>query len=145
MNIAKLLCTVAAGTKLYSTIFGYVTFKEVTYTGFIIVICKDGNKVSFLSNGAYTANGEICLFPSKENRDWNTFSTKLHEFKPFDKVLVRNKDSEIWKADLFSHYVPIPTAPYACVTDCYRYCIPYVGNDYLVGTSNNPYIVRMKS
>ena len=35
------------------------------------------------------------------------------EFKPFDKVVVRNSESNIWKADFFSHI------------NNNKYCVPY--------------------
>lgn len=58
------------------------------------------------------------------------------EFKTFDKVLVRNNDQQIWKAAFFSHcdtsrdshnYVTIPGF-------AYNWCIPYEGNEHLLGT-----------
>lgn len=60
--------------------------------------------------------------------------------KPFDKVLVRNNDQQIWKAAFFSHcdtsrdshnYVTIPGF-------AYNWCIPYEGNEHLLGTTD-PY------
>lgn len=30
-----------------------------------------------------------------------SFTHKKHEFKPFDKVLVRDNDTEQWRADFF--------------------------------------------
>lgn len=59
-------------------------------------------------------------------------------FKPFDKVLRRNSNIKIWTCDLFSHMAFNGEYPYACITGYYKYCIPYEGNEELVGTSNNP-------
>ena len=60
-------------------------------------------------------------------------------FKPFDKVLVRcNKDS-VWRCELFSHYNTFnKQLPYVCLSSVYKYCIPYEGNQLLLGTTNNP-------
>lgn len=60
-------------------------------------------------------------------------------FKPFDKVLVRcNKDS-VWRCELFSHYNTFnKQCPYVCLSSVYKYCIPYEGNQHLLGTTNNP-------
>lgn len=56
-------------------------------------------------------------------------------FKPFDKVLVRDNEDEVWKADYFSHYEEgDKIAPYVCVGSYYRFCIPYEGGEYLLGT-----------
>ena len=60
------------------------------------------------------------------------------EFKPFDRVITRNDDDDIWTANIFSHmdshgeYVTI-----GCVGG-YTYCIPYNEDTAkLIGTTNN--------
>lgn len=56
-------------------------------------------------------------------------------FKPFDKVLVRDDGTQEWCANYFSHYrVYDKDYPYACIDSYYRYCIPYEGNEHLLGT-----------
>ena len=56
-------------------------------------------------------------------------------FKPFDKVLVRDDEEDVWKADYFSHYEEDDKiAPYVCVGSYYKLCIPYEGNEHLLGT-----------
>ena len=76
------------------------------------------------------------LFPSKDNRDWSTFKVpkKEYEFNPFDKVLVRNTEKEIWSAALFSH----KEENQICTTNnvAWEYCIPFKGNEHLLGTNN---------
>lgn len=62
------------------------------------------------------------------------------EFKPFDKVLARddNPNSE-WFATTFSHYCKHNTDyPYCVSRGWFRFCIPYEGNEHLLGTTNNP-------
>ena len=60
------------------------------------------------------------------------------EFKPFDKVLMRNEDNQTWRACLFSHYRKDLYSPYICVgCSAYKQCIPYEGNEYLLGTTDN--------
>lgn len=44
-------------------------------------------------------------------------------FKPFDKVLVRDYDNEVWRANLFSNYTS--DCYYGCVCGAYNQCIPY--------------------
>lgn len=56
--------------------------------------------------------------------------------KPFDKVLVRDSKSSEWRANLFSH--KNVNEPYCCVYASWNYCIPYEGNEHLLGTKNNP-------
>lgn len=60
------------------------------------------------------------------------------EFKPFDKVLVRDLDTEFWKADIYLGYMKNNSCPYRCTKANYGRCIPYEGNEYLLGTTDNP-------
>lgn len=63
------------------------------------------------------------------------------EFKPFDKVLVRDDNSEKWTPDIFRYYDDDNGDyhyPYRCCANDYRQCIPYTGNEHLLGTTNNP-------
>lgn len=64
------------------------------------------------------------------------------QFKPFDKVLVRNFDHKKWCATFFSHYEYVGNHVkywYCCIDGvCYTQCIPYEGNEYLVGTTYVP-------
>lgn len=55
--------------------------------------------------------------------------------KPFDKVLVRDSKSSKWRANLFSH--KNIDEPYYCVYASWNYCIPYEGNEHLLGTTKN--------
>lgn len=60
-------------------------------------------------------------------------------FKPFDKVLVRCNEDSMWRCELFSHYNTFnKQCPYVCLSSVYKYCIPYEGNQHLLGTTNNP-------
>lgn len=57
-------------------------------------------------------------------------------FKPFDKVLARDDDKHIWRANYFSHYSNDYDYPYCCINGFYRYCIPYNEHTaHLLGTS----------
>lgn len=59
------------------------------------------------------------------------------EFKPFDKVLGRNEKDDVWEADLFSHYRKESQYPFRCIGFSRKYCIPYEGNEHLLGTTDN--------
>lgn len=61
---------------------------------------------------------------------------KEYEFKPFDKVLVSDdyKDS-IWSCDFFSH--KNEDGLYVCIGHIWENCIPYEGNEHLLGTTEN--------
>lgn len=60
-------------------------------------------------------------------------------FKPFDKVLARCNEDSVWRCELFSHYNTFnKQCHYVCLSSVYKYCIPYEGNQHLLGTTNNP-------
>lgn len=58
------------------------------------------------------------------------------QFKPFEKVLVRDSYDDMWRASFFSH---IKEDDGRYVTTCFtwRFCIPYEGNEHLLGTTDN--------
>lgn len=60
------------------------------------------------------------------------------EFKPFDKVLVRDSENEKWSVNIFSYYSEEnKDYHYVCLDDYYHYCVPYEGNEYFVGKTAN--------
>lgn len=62
-----------------------------------------------------------------------------HKFKPFDKVLVRRGDTEIWLPRFFGYHKPNSLDEFTTTTGAeWSQCIPYEGNEHLVGTSKNP-------
>lgn len=61
-----------------------------------------------------------------------------HEFQPKEWVLVRDLDEQKWKLDIFSHYIEGNMYPYRCVSANYVQCIPYEGNEHLLGKKDTP-------
>lgn len=57
------------------------------------------------------------------------------QFKPFEKVLVREHDDCKWNADFYSH---LSDGIFMCVSCGWCQCIPYEGNEHLVGTTDKP-------
>ena len=155
LNLVEILKDCPEGTKLYSPAYGDVELVNVSQdkgTLYPILIKIPSNSAntftcvrSFDKDGRIFADysGECLLFPSRNQRDWSKFKIKKHKFdpktlKPFDKVLVRDINSEKWKIQLFSHIIK-DCFPYEyhCIGSCYNFCIPY--NDdtkHLVGTAN---------
>ena len=84
----------------------------------------------------------------KENgKCWNSEKKCIEElprktsvFKPFDKVLVRDGDIDTWGADIFLEYSNLEFQ-FRCFRCVWRQCIPYEGNESLLGTSNKPIIL----
>lgn len=63
----------------------------------------------------------------------------ISTLNPFDKVLTRDNDSQKWGAELFSFYDnESEDYRFQLVGIVYaRYCIPYEGNEHLLGTTND--------
>ena len=123
LDLTEILKDAPKGTKLWSPIYGDCTLKNIIdkerypHSNYPIVcesVDEYGNKdvVNFTEYGLAISrypNGECVLFPSKENRDWETFkapNTHKH-FEPFQKVLRsigHEFGYEVWFADFYSHY-----------------------------------------
>lgn len=59
----------------------------------------------------------------------------ISTLKPFDKVLIRDSDKDMWCASIFSHTWK---DKYFCIDTWHNQCIPYEANKKLLGTTNNP-------
>ena len=57
------------------------------------------------------------------------------KLKPFDKVLVRDSTLDKWRANLFGYIGK--DGYYCCVYANWAYCIPYAGNENLLGTTKD--------
>lgn len=77
-----------------------------------------------------------CLFWNEETKQVESIK-KEHEFKPFDKVLGRDSKEDEWNLDLFGNFSTEKNT-YSCVGGYWKICIPYEGNEKLLGTSNSP-------
>lgn len=84
LNLCKILKDCPKGTKLYSTIFGTVSFLVIESDYFIEVSLDDYETETFTCDGRYYAqyDGECVLFPSKEQRDWSKFKCPKPKFDP---------------------------------------------------------------
>ncbi len=73
--------------------------------------------------------------------DWELVPNKfdITTLKPFEsRVLVRNEDNNIWKPAIFGCYAKDKYAPYYILGGtCWKQCIPYEGNEYLLGKTDD--------
>ena len=70
--------------------------------------------------------------------DGETLKKKEPQFKPFEKVLVRDSESDKWRCAFYSHFEPNGIYHYGTIIGMYAMCIPFEGNEHLVGTTKNP-------
>lgn len=91
-----------------------------------------------------TETQQIILFDTlaKRGKAWDAekkaivgLKPKFDELKPFDKVLVRDSESDKWRANLFGYIDKYEY--YHCVFANWVYCIPYAGNEHLLGTTKD--------
>lgn len=138
MNIAEILKNVPKGTKLYSPAFGEVIFKKVIGDNILVDDICYIERI-FSSDGKFYKDSECMLFPSRENRDWNTFKKfDINTLKPFDKVLTRDTDINIWICRIYSHYRNTSNYRHVCIDNSYIQCIPYNNETkHLVGTDKD--------
>lgn len=61
------------------------------------------------------------------------------EFKAYDRVLVRDKDDERWQAAFYDQYLADEEKyPHHVISGaCFTQCIPYEGNEHLLGTTDS--------
>ena len=134
LNLEEILKDCPKGTKLYSTLYGEVEFNRINKGEKYPVryINSEGDELIATAQGLLIArfDGECTLFPSKEQRDWSKFKVKKPKFdtktlRPFDKVLVRDCENDMWKVDFYSHKNADGEFTYVCIGSPYTYCIPY--------------------
>lgn len=80
------------------------------------------------------------LFSNQNNYELVPNKFDIANLKPFEsKVLVRNNDSNSWCPAIFGCKISTNTVyKYTTMTDrCYAQCIPYEGNEHLLGTTDD--------
>ena len=118
INLCEILKDCPKDTKLYCTFLGDVLFSKIEdnkifiYTSYAVY--------SFYSDGKFTYEGECVLFPSREQRDWSKFKVPIKkfdpkDFKPFDKVLVRDDDGFKWCPTFLENILKEPSGEYSAV------------------------------
>lgn len=110
-------------------------YKKVSYTQKPFI---------FISNNMFMPTGSDMLY-FKDNKSIEIKADdilsitidKEYEFKPFDKVLVRDYNTDAWRVDLFSHANKVGYK-FTAIGCCWQQCIPFEGNEHLVGTTDSP-------
>lgn len=87
--------------------------------------------------GIYLTDNSYC-WPFFVCKKVDAPESQKYSFEPFDRVLVRDGNKEVWRANFFNFYDEGKEYPYYCVAAVYKYCIPYEGNEHLLGTTDDP-------
>lgn len=104
---------------------------EVGYCRWCYPYTKDGRYIDGKNNGG--TDYDLILEVPEEAPE--------HKFKPFDKVLVREYEDADGEPDtwVISFFMDESIAGYRVLNgEWFDQCIPYEGNEYLLGTTNNP-------
>lgn len=126
--------------------------RQEAYIGFHAVLCQNDEllleepfreDVGDIELRLTTDSEKQQLFDAlaKKGKAWDAEKKQIVDlkpkvkFKPFEKVLVRDSKASEWRANLFSH--KNINGPYYCVYASWNYCIPYEGNEHLLGTTKN--------
>ena len=149
IDLTEILKNCPKGTKLYCSIYGEVEFVCIDeYEEYPIKVMVKRKFIDAFSGKGFIRpqyNIKGILFPSKDQIDWSKFTAPWYKkekfdpktLKPFDKVLVKLSNDDVWIADFFSYYDKLEKyMKYVCVTRLAVFCIPY--NDdtkHLLGTN----------
>lgn len=108
--------------------------KDVDYTYIVTIAKLDDDYYDYVNE-----DGQCGVIHISAQDDWELVPNKFDvtTLKPFDKVLVRSHNSDIWECDFFSLYNPECSNRFHCIGAWYDICIPYIGNEHLRGTAND--------
>ena len=120
----------------------FVTVSAVLYQNLILSVYNNFDTqrhISELTLASIADRDKLYSALAKEGFKYNKEQHKFirQEFKSFDKVLVRDDVKDFWKTDIYLSYVENGCYHYRCTTGHYRLCIPYEGNEYLLGTTDS--------
>ncbi len=143
LNLVEILKDAPKGTKLYSPLFGKVSYERISVLDSGVIVKKHDSSLLFLADGRYfdMPDSECLLFPAKDQRDWSKFSLK--EIKqtvevtihPLDPVLVRDMPDGRWALSLF--YKVSGDVIFTIERDPWNYIIPFTAATYhLLGTTD---------
>ena len=100
---------------------------EIVYR--IVQITEDSYVFDNLSSIPISIEHMYNLVPNKFD---------ITTLKPFDKVFVRDNNTQEWVISFFSHCNGLEIYKYSCINGHgYAQCIPYEGNQHLLGTTTD--------
>ena len=126
--------------------------RQEAYIGFHAVLCQNDEllleepfreDVGDIELRLATDSEKKQLFSAleKEGKAWDSDKKVIVdlnpniELKPFDRVLVRDFEDQAWQVSLFSYK---DSDSYYCCNGCsWNQCIPYIGNESLLGTTKD--------
>lgn len=118
------------GVKLYG-LFHTLDFRKAT----------DNERAQFFAAAEAHYGGHF----NSETLEFNIPKPNTHPkpsskptFKPYDRVLVRDNDNQCWSPEFFAFLKLGSSLPYQCFGCSFKQCIPYEGNEHLLGITDAP-------
>lgn len=126
--------------------------RQEAYIGFHAVLCQNDEllleepfreDVGDIELRLATDSEKQQLFDAlaKEGKAWDAENKQIVdlkpkvELKPFDKILIRDFKNQVWQVSLFGY--KDANNYYCCNGSCWNHCIPYKGNEHLLGTTKD--------
>lgn len=144
---------ILSGHGRYSTsLYAYINFQGILYIGDGDIDAANKNNIERFTLAIESERQKLvdALKASKESkakeylkRFFGIEEKPKYDFKPFDKVLVRDEDDKEWHISLFAReivdYSDGLSYKYECSNGTlWNYCVPFEGNEHLLETAENP-------
>ena len=134
LNLCELLKD-CIGKTFYMPLFGVVVLDYVIITpegnDVLSFTVHDGKILVLRSDGKYCDNGELSVFPSKEQRDWSLFVPPWAP-KEGERVWVRDDINDLWVGRYFvkmnentKEFDCIPDNKKQWIPTPYKICVPF--------------------
>lgn len=147
-------CTVCKDGKVECIFVEFIGNNYTSFKGVHCLDCTDENNFMYKNEDIFLTKNYFLEIEATAKCYINTIEERLGgklnpqtlniepikskcEFKPFDRVLVRNGAILPWKAEFFSSYDSNNGFPYSCIGNRYIYCISYEGNEHLINTTKD--------
>lgn len=137
-------------------VFIFNGYDNQNYLGYYVAVDNDSDKLYFSSGSPWCGKNEVIRYATeaekqrlfdalaKEGKCWNAEKKviedikKEYQFKPFEKVLARDRKDSLWHIDLYEGMLGDDSEyNYSCMAADWVYCIPYEGNESLLGTTKD--------
>lgn len=124
--------------------------------GYYVAVDNDSDNLYFSCGNVWCYKGDAVRYATeeekqrlfealaKEGKRWNAEKKviedikKEYQFKPFEKVLARDSKDSLWHIDLYEGMLGDDNEyNYSCMAADWVYCIPYEGNEQLLGTTKD--------
>lgn len=83
-------------------------------------------------------NGKFIEFQDENAYEISYDKFDINTLKPFETVLVRNSNKGRWVGQFYLSYNFKEEYPFECTYNCWKYCIPYKGNEHLLNKTDEP-------